>query len=148
MSEKGQIIVLGDSHIVWSDGRKIVSIAEHGRYYRGNNQAQKKLSCYLVDDGLIKQGLRCDFALTNDQENKIYLIELKGRDISHAAEQIKSTIDNFSVELKGKIIFARIVCTRVSSPKIRKPSLIKLEQVVAKSCGNVSIASLELKEDL
>lgn len=140
--------MLGNNHKEWSDSRKIVSIQENGRNYRGNNRTEKKLCCYKVDGGVIQEGQRCDYALVNNGESKVYFIELKGTDISHAADQIRSTIEKLIGNLKGKVVLARIVCTHVGYPKIRRPALIKLEQMVAKLSGNVVIASMEYREDL
>ncbi|UMR32901.1 hypothetical protein MJ904_12475 [Massilia sp. MB5] len=140
--------MLGNNHKIWGDRRKIVSISENGRCYRGSNGSQKQLSCYQVDGGLINVGPRCDFALTNNNEDKVYLIELKGKDICHAADQIRTTIDKLSSQLAGKVVFARIICTRVPSPRIRKPAIVKLEQIIASLSGNVVVASLELKEEI
>jgi hypothetical protein len=101
-----------------------------------------------VDGGLIQEGQRCDFALSVNSEGKIYFIELKGSDISHAADQIRSTIEKLSGSLKDIVIFARIVCTHVGQPKIRRPALVRLEQIVAGLAGNVVVSSVEYAEEI
>lgn len=140
--------MLGDNHRLWKDCRKNALVAENGRRYRASNASGKLLSCYKVDGGLIQDGRRCDFALTVNCDSKVYFIELKGGDISHAADQIQTTITNLNIKLKNVVIFARIVCTHVSRPNIRRPQLIRLEQLVAQTTGNVRVSSQELAEDI
>jgi hypothetical protein len=138
--------MLGSDSSLWSDRRKNVAIDEGGRTYRASNDGNNLLTCYRIDGGLITEGKRCDFALSVREAGKIYFIELKGTDISHAAEQIQSTIATFSAKLKKSIVFGRIVCSRVSHPRIRRPALVRLEQLVAQTTGDVRIASIEFAE--
>lgn len=140
--------MLGDKHRLWSDKRLNVALSENGRTYRGENQQKKQLICYRIDGAAITAGARCDFAIFVEVENTVLFIELKGKDISHAADQILATIATFGTTLDGATVHARIVCTRVSHPRIRRASLARLENKIARMSGNVRIASMELQEKL
>lgn len=140
--------MLGDNNKLWKDCRKNALVAENGRRYRASNASGKLLSCYQVDGGLIQDGRRCDFALAVNSDNKVYFIELKGGDISHAADQIQATITKLNSKLKNVVLFARIVCSHVSRPRIRRPQLVRLEQLVAQTTGNVRVSSQELAEEI
>lgn len=138
--------MLGDDHRLWNDRRKSAVVSENGRVYRAANSGDKLLACYKVDGGLIIEGIRCDFALTVNDERKVYFIELKGDDISHAADQILSTIAKLKSKLDRATLLARIVCSHVRRPNIRRPQLIRLEQAIAQTTGNVRVSTRELEE--
>ncbi|WP_186080546.1 hypothetical protein [Burkholderia gladioli] len=138
--------MLGNDHKLWSDRRKNAVVSENGRLYRATNSSDKLLACYQIDGGLIVEGIRCDFAITINDEHKIYFIELKGGDISHAADQILSTISKLNNNLGNVTLLARIVCSHVRRPNIRRPPLVRLEQLVARTAGNVRVSTRELEE--
>ncbi len=54
------------------------------------NPNQRKVAKITVDGCKIKDGKRCDFMLVTDTEENY--IELKGKNVLHACEQIEVTI--------------------------------------------------------
>lgn len=55
------------------------------------NPTQRDLEKVCIDGCYIKSGTRCDWLLKDVQTNSEIYIELKGTDIAHAIEQIKTT---------------------------------------------------------
>jgi hypothetical protein len=62
-----------------------------------------------VDDCVITNGCRCDFKL--DCPNYEHYIEIKGKDIYHACEQIEETILQLSGDVKYKAKNSFIIAT-------------------------------------
>lgn len=86
--------------------KKIFSIQEHKKKFQINNTKQINICQYKVDGCIFAPGtkdLRCDAAFTLYENEKnltsittIILVELKGSDVLHAAEQISKTYDFIS----------------------------------------------------
>ena len=94
-----------------STDQKIIVSTENKRTHKGINQS----SCvyhYKIDGDVISKEdrrLRCDYILENESLREVYIIELKGTDVEHAADQIESTLEIFNNKLKGYVIKPRIV---------------------------------------
>ena len=115
--------------------------------YIYENQSNDFLSKYLIDGGLIANGVKCDFLLLNCDKQHAYFIELKGSDIIHAIEQIDHSIDTLKSQLaKDSKIFARIVLTRVNTNELKNPKYLRLEKKVKSLNGNLKQQTRELKE--
>ncbi|MDR2438480.1 MAG: hypothetical protein LBE12_03780 [Planctomycetaceae bacterium] len=80
-----------------------------------------------IDGGLIsnQNTPKCDYLLLNcTKKNEIayyhsIFIELKGSDLTHACEQILATIESLNNNLKGSILHARIVLSKVPKPNVQ-----------------------------
>ncbi len=111
------------------------------REHRASNpQRRFDLRHYKLDGELFKQTRCCDFLLVNDSRNKAYLIELKGENIDEAVNQLESGEQKCKDELKGYIIFYRIVCSKAKTHKIQGVKFRKFKE----KCG----ARLILKENI
>jgi len=74
------------------------------------NKDEVEGSKIIVDGCEITEGLRCDFMyLIKDLE---LFIELKGQDLEHAIDQLKTTINKLSQNPKTKKKKSFIICTR------------------------------------
>ena len=75
---------------------KKVSVTEKGVSYKVEVEGKNIAIIYPIDGVAIKEGQRCDKFLTvlNADLGIAVFLELKGRDISHAIEQLESTIKN------------------------------------------------------
>lgn len=97
--------------------------------YRVKNPDRKYIVKLLVDNCLIKgEENKCDYLYIDCNDKTIYLVELKGGDLSHAITQIESTINLLNGFLINFKIVARIVLTRSSSPRVtdqKKEKLIR-----------------------
>ncbi|MGI0493183.1 hypothetical protein ACN4EG_15475 [Alkalinema pantanalense CENA528] len=78
------------------------------------NTAQVEILKIKVDGCVVcdSKTLRCDFALLPDREVEIY-VELKGNDVAHAVEQLKSTIGLISEDPKRFRKLCFVISTRV-----------------------------------
>lgn len=89
----------GQPEQAWSD-RKSVSVGERGQKYIAQFLNSHPSAVYAIDGGIIKdlQIAKCDKLVlidTTDHEDWFELfVELKGADISHAIDQIETTLKN------------------------------------------------------
>lgn len=74
-----------------------------------NNPNQIAVTKTRVDDCVIKSGCRCDFKL--DCPNYEHYIEIKGKDIYHACDQIEKTILQLSSNIKLKAKNSFVIAT-------------------------------------
>lgn len=74
---------------------KILVLEENKRKCIFLNPRNKALTKVIVDGCQITEGTRCDF-LVLDSLTSEYYIELKGKDIPHAIEQLESAIKQLS----------------------------------------------------
>lgn len=88
---------------------KIISLKENKSCFRFFNPERKEVKCILVDGCAITDGIRCDYLLIDANDTE-HFIELKGRDITHAVEQLESSIKQLSTNKGLKYSF--IVSTR------------------------------------
>jgi hypothetical protein len=139
---------LGEKGLLSDDARPIVLFEENRKIYRGINTQRKNVLRYKVDEGMIQSGEKCDYALGICDENKLYFIELKGSDVSKAAEQILETMRHLSEKVRGFSIFGRIVCSRVPRPDLRSTQLVRLERELARHNGNLVRQTLLLEEEI
>ncbi len=75
------------------------------------NPGRRRVRKIRVDDCAIKDGVRCDW-LVIAQDGKEHFIELKGRDVRHAIEQLKASIPKLSADPKNSPKCSYIICTR------------------------------------
>lgn len=92
---------------------KILVLEENKRKCVFLNPQNKALIKVIVDGCQITQGTRCDFLVIDNLTNEYY-IELKGKDIPHAIEQLESTIKQLSTSA-GMQKTAIIVTSRYPS---------------------------------
>ena len=93
----------------------------------------------------------CESKSTNEQESDIYFIELKGRDLISAVEQLTQTIAYFQAEkyqFTGKV-FARVVLSKVVDPNsIEVDSrVIALRRLLKKFGGDFAYGSVQFEKD-
>ena len=75
---------------------KKVSVTEKGVNYNVEIEGKNITTIYPVDGTAIREGQRCDkfIAVLNEDSGVPVFLELKGGDISHAIDQLESTIKN------------------------------------------------------
>lgn len=96
-----------------------------------------------IDDCLIpsQQVQKCDFGFVRHSNNEFYFVELKGKDVKKAFEQIISTIDNFErnfIKISKEKRLGFIVSSK--NPLVGQETNI-LKQTFAKKYGKL----LEIK---
>lgn len=92
----------------------IISFSERKSSIRFENASRRKLQKVKVDSCVIKVGIRCDYLLIDYSGNtKEHFIELKGRNVKHAYEQIRETIIQISQDSHRLLKRCWIICTQV-----------------------------------
>lgn len=88
--------------------------------FRINNPNRLEIRVIQVDNCVIKQGTRCDYLVILPNSLEIY-IELKGKDVGHAVEQIEASIKQLTSSLSGeKLCFVASTRCPLTSPQIQK----------------------------
>jgi hypothetical protein len=140
---------LGRVGLTINDNRKIVTLSENGMIYKAKNNQKKKVICYDIDGVMIvSESKKCDKALGIPDEEKLFLVELKGCDLKKASEQILATIQTLDEKISGYKVFGRIVCSRVPKPDIRSTQVVRLERELAKRKGNLKKNSKIIEESI
>ncbi len=98
------------------DNRRIIVVEQKRSKYTLNNAPEKYICKIDVDGCLITDGMRCDYLIINCDDNVAYFVELKGKNLSHAIEQITQSLTLLSDKITGCKINARIVLTKVTTP--------------------------------
>ena len=100
----------------------IITFSEKRSKYVLNNKNKRLLYKLIIDNGIIKTGVKCDsgiyYELNNNTngDKSLYLIELKGIDVEYAFMQLLKTYEWFTKKIKNNINFKyriRVVCTKV-----------------------------------
>lgn len=80
------------------------------------------------DDRILENRFqRCDFLLLNLDKKTAYLIELKGKNIEYAMEQLIATEQLFKNDLSGYDLYYRIV-TQQAVKKIHSPKITRWQE--------------------
>jgi hypothetical protein len=116
------------------------SVAENGKRFELLKDRNRAISiCKIKIDGCLITGAsaRCDYLFYVDPPGSFHFVELKGGDISHAFDQIKSTV----IFIKGKgmndkkRIFGHIVSSGV--PRAANEKFKKLKEIFKRDLGQV-----------
>ena len=89
------------------------------------NVKKSYVTHYKIDGVVIQDGNRCDFLLLNEDTKIAYLIELKGSDLSKAAEQLEATEKKLSQELNAYSKRYRIISNKCKTTEINHSSYLK-----------------------
>ena len=134
----------------YCDTRAEAVCSEKGKKYRLLNTSSKrhKILSIHVDDGLIRNDAqtpsntpKCDYLYLIDTEEKPVgvLIELKGKHLNKAIEQISNTLRLFKPALsKCKKLHGRVVFAG-GTPDIHSPQYMSLQRELKRSGGNLVV---------
>ncbi len=100
---------------------KIITAEEHSKKLIIKNQSGKRVRKITVDGCLIPKtdtNLRCDYMFEIDKPNinviaKVIYLELKGKNVQHAYEQLVASIERFSAHHRDCEKECYIVSSRV-----------------------------------
>ncbi|MDE7382706.1 MAG: hypothetical protein K2M99_02335, partial [Treponemataceae bacterium] len=116
--------------IEYRNRERTLMFSEKGRSYYGLNPDSKEILGFKVDKGFINdENDRCDYSLIV-QNDVCFLIELKGHDVSHSAEQIMSTREIFDKNYGIKKFVARIVCSKAKTTELNSNTFKKMKKVM------------------
>jgi hypothetical protein len=91
------------SHCSECNNNKIVKVKENGKEFIVNNNSQKLITKIKIDNCLIIEGKRCDWLLEIDSPCSLALyIELKGKNIEQAYDQLLSTLNHSYLQKRHK----------------------------------------------
>jgi len=103
--------------------QKIISVSENKRNFTIINTKQLRINIIRVDGCLIVDNStkRCDYLFELEAMNEVLYVELKGKNIVKAYEQLTATIKACSDEHNGLLRKGFIVASRVprSGPQIQ-----------------------------
>jgi len=120
--------MIQDTNCSELSNNKIIPASENTRKFRIKNDSRFNINKVKVDDCYIKNGLRCDYLfeiISNKLIIKVFYLELKGKDVNHAIEQLKATL-KYCQEVHDKIIKqCYIVASKVPSSNASTQSLKK-----------------------
>lgn len=94
--------------------RTIIAVKENGKKYSIKMSRPCKSAVYQIDGVVIKEGRRCDKLILFESSDKgewhEVFVELKGKDIAHAIDQIEATLANdLFRDCSGAKRWARII---------------------------------------
>jgi len=98
--------------------------------------------CVCTNDCRRKLGARCDYALIVDN-SILYLIELKGRNLKHACEQLLATFSCFKTNYPMEKYNCRAVVSKVVAPN--KPSPAEKRLIRLQAAGAITYGKREIK---
>lgn len=132
-----------------------VKIEENKRKAVFRNPKKLKYEVTMIDDCLIKTGIRADYLVT-EASNLSALVELKGTGVSHACDQLFASAENQKVkELIGKKLGFLVICSKyprfdgfVAKAKQRAADKYKAGFHVIQNEGEFNIADVVDIEDM
>ncbi|MCH9739516.1 MAG: hypothetical protein K0U38_01555 [Epsilonproteobacteria bacterium] len=106
---------------------KIVSVSENKRTFRIDNKSLLTINQVTIDGCYITSGLKCDylFEIISQSIDKVFYVELKGKDIEHGVKQLEATVNYCKSEHKSipkecYIVASRVPKSSTSSQKLKK----------------------------
>lgn len=96
-----------DSKIKCEENKKV--------YYLRNNSRQSVI-VFHVDGGVIKNESACDYLLWAPDVQKVFFVELKGKDVAKGLKQIENTVSKLIKAFPDSNRYGCVVCRAV--PKI------------------------------
>lgn len=134
-----------DSCLKSFDQRKSVVVSENNKRYELINERKDQVAVFQMDHGLLETNIRvkCDFFILDIDSKHAIFVELKGKNLSHAFEQIEESRKYLLSGLKKYALHARIVTSnRVNVPNIK----VHPKYVALKKKMDIRIESNELRE--
>lgn len=139
---------LGNKGLLSDDDRQFIVFNAPRRSYRANNPSRLRVLRYLIDGAVINHGERCDYAFGLPNCQCVYLLEIKGKNIKKAANQLLATLDTLAYSLAPYTVHGRIVLNRIPRPDLRASNVIRLERRLAQKGGNVIRSCKVLEESI
>ncbi|MEK7255854.1 MAG: hypothetical protein AAB316_13980 [Bacteroidota bacterium] len=102
--------------------RNAIFIASEKKSKYVLNNPLKREACKIRVDGCAIANIevnKCDYLFLSCDTSISFFVELKGKDLSHAIDQLDRSIDHFLPVLGGFAVNARAVLSRVQTPDLR-----------------------------
>jgi hypothetical protein len=103
-----------------------------------------------VDDCVINSNdeSKCDFLFLACETDKAFFVELKGRDLTHAIDQIDHSIDVLISQLENFAINARVVLSKAQTPDLRTSKYVKFKSKIKRLGGTFEHKNKVMEESL
>jgi hypothetical protein len=127
------------------------ALRRNNREYQPQNPDRKNVEVYVVDGCLVTgaEEKKCDFLLANCSNSVVYFIELKGRDLEDAIEQVRQTIRRYSSTFADWTIHARIILTRCNPVQYRSAAEVALDRWLSQNYnGRLRTATRAMSEPI
>lgn len=139
-------MILTEDKSICERKQKIIVSEENGRKHRANNSKNGyEVRQYHLDGGLLKNEKCCDYLVLNDTKRNAYFIELKGRNVSDAVEQLEKGKKKVEMELRGYEMYFRIVGSKMRTHEINSTQVRKIK---SKYRGRLCYGSGVIEEEL
>lgn len=103
------------------DERKRLVTSEKGKKYSLELSDGVESACFQIDDYIVREGSRCDklvLARHSEEAWSQVFVELKGKDVAHAIEQLRASLANpLFRHITNKHVKARIVAASFPANK-------------------------------
>ena len=137
------------------DTRSNIKCEEKGKSYVLQNPNREKVLLYKIDGGVIVQDAtflpetcKCDYMFTN-KERMVVLVELKGKDVSHALDQIDGTLDIFKQFFKScSVVYGRAVVASATPRLAATPQFTKLWKKLKALNGDLKVSEMHMIENM
>lgn len=119
----------------YSNKESRLSFTQKGKTYVLENKQKEDILGFWVDGKLIlstEKTRKCDCAVVVKQED-CYLIELKGKDIDEACEQLSCTMKYFKKYNMYKFL-CRIVVSKINTHKTHDEKFISFDKEIRTMC--------------
>lgn len=126
----------------------VISVKENRRVYTLVNPNRLKIRKTHADGDMYTEfdGKRCDYILSSSEFKTAILVELKGRDVEKACEQISATLDDLESKFSYSCFHGRIVSSRTPTIGLWSTNMKKLSQRLKQSGGSFVPSTGEIKE--
>ncbi|MCM1259021.1 MAG: hypothetical protein NC307_14380 [Roseburia sp.] len=138
-------MILAEDKSICKKRQKIIVSKENGREHRANNKGEDDVRKYKLDGDLVKNEKCCDYLVLNDTKKNAYFIELKGRNVSDAVEQLEAGKKKVELELEGYKMFFRIVGSKMRTHEIENTQFRKMK---VKYEGRLGYKSVVYEKDI
>ncbi len=139
-------MILTKEKSICEERQKEIVSKEHGREHRGlNRKYGYSVRQYRLDGGLFHQEKCCDYLVLNDSTRNAYFLELKGRNVSDAVEQLEAGRDKVIGELSGYDLYYRIIGSKMRTHELDTPKMRKLKE---KYKGKLVYKSIKYEEEI
>ena len=91
---------------------------------------------------------KCDFLFLVCETDKAFFVELKGRDLSHAIDQIDHSIEVLINHLENFAINARVVLSKAQTPDLRTSKYAKFKAKIKALGGTFEHKNKVMEESL
>lgn len=141
--------------ILVADKRSNIKCEENRKVYNLENPQRKLVILYKMDGGVIEVDAsvpdnicKCDYLYITEC-NKAILVELKGKNVKHALEQIEGTMTVYKDILKNcNEIYARVIVSSAIPRLNVTPQYTRLLCMLKKLNGNLKVKENKMSEKI